>query len=206
MKKAVIITTAIFFVLLVLLFITAIVISFKTIKPTTEAINRDLASYFSKIIYIPEGIPPPQQILDKTEYFWEMETPQGEVTGIRLKYDPSFTKGKNTIQVTLEMLENGDPSIFNKVLPAVISDKQSLDSARDPQKANLNANQELGYEKLSLFTKQETNQTTKIIWEFKKESLGDEVNKEYSKLYKIPTALFKILYNIPSLTLSLLAG
>lgn len=206
MKKIVIASFATVFALIVLLFITSIFVSFKTIKPTTEAINRDLKNYFSKIIYIPEGIPPPQQTLDKTEYFWEMETPQGEVTGIRLKYDPSFTKGKNTIQVTLEMPENGDPSIFNKVLPAVISDKQSLDSARDPQKANLNANQELGYEKLSLFTKKETNQTTKIIWEFKKESLGNQLNEQYSKLYRYPPALLKILYNIPSLTLGLLAG
>ena len=206
MKKIVIASFATIFALLVLLFIIIISVSFKTIKPTTEAINRDLASYFSKIVYIPEGIPPPQQTLDKTEYFWEMETPQGEVTGIRLKYDPSFTQDKNTIQVTLEMPQNGDPSIFNKVLPAVISDKQSLDSARDPQKANLSANQQAGYKSIKLLVLPETNKTAQIVWEFDKFNLPDDLKSKYKRLEKFPPGVLKFLYTLPHFILSLFSA
>src|SRR3990167_614197 len=206
MKKAAIVIAALFVLVIIITMAAAISISFKTIKPTTEAINRDLENYFSKIVYIPQGIPRPIQGFDTTDYFWEMETPQGEITAIRFKYDPSFTKDKNTIQVTLEMPQGEDPSIFHKVLPAVLSDKQSLDSARDPEHANLNASQNTGFEKLSLFIKKETNQTTKIIWDFKKESFGEKTNQEYAKLYKYPPGILKLLYNIPNFLISMVAS
>lgn len=206
MKKAVIICTALTLVLICAVLIAALIISFKTVKPATDAINRDLEKYFSKIVYIPQGIPRPTQTFNETSYFWEMETPQGEVTAIKLKYNPAFTKDEDTIEVILEMPENGDPSIFDKVLPAVIADKQSLDSAQDPQKANLGTNENAGYNKISLFTKKETNQTTKIVWDFKKEQLEDKLNEEYKKLYLYPTTLLKILYNVPHVVIDLLSA
>lgn len=206
MKKAPVITAVLISLSIFAVFILAIFISFKTVRPTTESINHDLENYFAKIIYIPSHIPRPMQDFDFTEYFWEMETPQGEVTGIKVRYNPAFTKDQNIIQVTLEMPQGGDPSIFNKVMPAVIADKQSLDSARDPLKANLGSNESAGYEKITLFVKNETNQTTKIVWEFKKQSLGEEINKKYARLATYPIGLLKWLYGLPHLVLSLLAA
>lgn len=188
-----------------MLMIAAIVYSFSTIKPTTEEINKDLAEYFSKVIYIPKGIPPPIQGFAETIYFWEMETPDKEVIGIRLKHDTGFAKDKNTIRLILEKEEKGDPSIFNKVLPAVIADKQSLDAARDPQKANLSANQHAGYNNITLSVLPGSGQTAQVIWEFGKSNLGDDLTAEYNRLGNIPPGLLKFLYTLPHFILSFLS-
>ena len=154
---------------------------------------------------IPEGIPPPAQGFDETSFFWEMETIEKEVTGVRFRYTPAFSKRQDTLVATLEMPEGGDVSIFDKVLPAIISDSQSLKSALDPQKANLSANIQARYQKIILSVKPETGQTTKISWEFEKNTLTEDLSNLYLKL-KYPEPILRILYSLPHLTFSLLGA
>lgn len=205
MKKLLVAAGALSLIFIILA-VAAIIYSFSTVKPTAQAINQDLAEYFSKVIYIPKGIPPPIQGWQGTIYFWEMETPQNEVGGIRLKHDTAFSKNQKTIKLILEKEEKGDPSIFLKVLEAVIADKQSLDSARDPQKANLSANREVGYNNIKLSIIPATSQTTQIIWEFDKSNLPQTLQAKYQKLESIPEPLLRFLYGLPHFILSLFSA
>lgn len=206
MKKKIVILLCTLILASLIIITMAVVISFTTVKPTTEAINKKLVKKFAKIIYLPERIPSPNISFEETAYYWEMETPQNEVTAIRFKYNTAFSKNDDKIIAVLELPENGDPSIFNKVLPAVISDKQSLQSALDPAKANLSANVNANYSSIKLALKSETSQTVKISWEFEKENLELELQSEYAKIAKLHPSLLKILYGLPALTISLLGG
>lgn len=203
MQKKIVIAISLFLTALILLAVATVIYSFAVVKPTTEAINKNLAEHFGKIVYIPEGIPPPGRDFNEITYFWEMETPAKEVTPVRFKYHTGFPKNQHTIQAVLELPEGGDPSIFGKVMPAVISDRQSLASARDPQKANLGANQAVGYNTLKLTLTETTNQTVKIIWDFEKEVFDEETRQLYAKLDKLPEPFTRILFALPSFVLSL---
>src|SRR3989344_7274124 len=184
----------------------AIYTSFVVVKPTTQLINDKLAStVFSKIVRIPQGIPRPSYDFSQTGYEWEMETNAGEVTAVRFNYNPAFSKDDNYIIVTLEMPENSDPSIFTKVLPAVISDEQTLKSATDPLKKNLNGNKGAGYEKIALEKDKKNNQTIKISWKYSKGNLPESIKQLYSKL-NYPQAVLKTFYKIPGFLVNLARG
>lgn len=184
----------------------AIYTSFAVVRPTTQEINDKLKTLvLSKIVRIPEAIPQPGYDFSQTSYEWEMETNAGEVTGIRFNYTPAFSKNDKDITVTLEMPENGDPSIFTKVLPAVIADEQSLKSATDPLKQNLNGNKNAGFEKIALEKDKKNSQTIKISWKYSKENLPEEIKSLYKKL-NYPQALLKTFYKIPNFLLSLARG
>lgn len=203
MKRILIIAGALI-LLLIAAFIFAIYFSFTTVKPTTEQINQELANYFSRVVYIPQGIPSPIMGFEETIYFWEMETLEKEVIGVRLKHNTGFDKNQKTIILTLEMEEKGDPSIFNKVMPAVIADQQSLNSARDPEKANLSTNKDVGYNSIKLSVIPERKQTTQVIWEFEKAILPEELKSKFKKLEKLPALGF--LYSLPHFILSLFSA
>ncbi len=203
MKKAIIIFVSILILLFIGTITTAIVISFKEIKPTIDSINSDLAKKFSQIVIIPDAIPGPARSLNETSYSWEMETPQKEVTAVRFSFTPAFFKNQNEITATLEAPENSDLSIFNKVMPAVVSDQQALTSAQDPLKANLSANSEIGYKELKIEANSKNNQTAKITWKFDKSTLASEILRKYQKINKYPDWLFKILYGVPQVVISL---
>ena len=126
--------------------------------------------------------------------------------GKHLYYNPAFVRNQSVILATLEMPEGGDVSIFNKVLGAVVSDKQSLNSALDIEKANLSANQDAGYSKINLSIKPETKQTIKITWEYDKSKLGNDLSQDYAKLAKYPPSLLGIFYGLPHLIIGLLGG
>ena len=204
MRRALLIVTIIF--IFITIFVAITIYSFSSIKPTTETINSDLASYFSKVVIIPKGIPGPSLDFKETAYIWEMETLEKEVVGVKLKHNTGFTKDQDKIILTLEMEEKGDPSIFVKVLPAIIADKQSLESARNPQKANLNANMSAPYQSLKLLLKPETEQTTRIVWEFKKTDLPQNLKNNYQKLQKIPSGVLGFLYSLPHFIIRLFAA
>lgn len=206
MKRTVIIVVVLLITLFSALIIAAEIISFTTVKPTARSINDSLASYFSKIVRIPKGIPPPGYDFDETTYFWEMETLEKEVVGVRFKHQTEFSKNKDTIEATLEMLENGDPSIFGKVLPAIIADSQSLNSAQDPKKANLLENPQIGYKSIELELKESTSQTTKIIWIFPKSNLTEDLKSLYNKFYNYPEPILRFLYGLSEFTLGLFRG
>lgn len=206
MKKAIILSIILGAVLFVAAISFSIYLGFKLVKPATQAINKGIASDLSKIVRIPEGIAPPMQDFNQTIYSWEMETPAGEVTGVTFKYTPSFTRKDDKIIATLEMPENGDPSIFNKVIEAIIADEQSLSAARDPQKANLTANGKSGYNSIKLAVSPKSGQTTKITWEFDKKNLSKQLNSSYSQINKVPNFSLKFLYGLPGFIIGLLKG
>lgn len=206
MKKILVISIISFFVVVIILFITATIVSFTIIKPTTESINKSIAKGLSKTVRIPTGIPSPTLTFDETVYSWEMETLDKEVTGVRLIHQTGFAKSQTKITVVLELAENGDPSIFNKVLPAIIADPQSLNSARDPQKANLSANETVGYSNIELSLRQSTGQTIRITWNFPKEKINQNLPNLYSKLAIYPEPLLRFLYGLPSIILGALSG
>lgn len=204
MKKIAIVAVSVFALVLVL-FIFAAVYAFKTIKPASETINQNLAQFFSQIIYLPPGVGPSLNF-EKTDYFWEMETLENEVVGIKLSHNTAFQKDQNIIYLSLEKEEKGDPSIFNKVLPAVIADPQSLAAAQDPPKANLEKNPKYAYNNIKLAVKPETNQTTKITWEFEKSKLPEDLKTQYQKLDATPPPLLRFLYSLPHFILGLFSG
>lgn len=188
-----------------LLVIAAIIASFTIVKPATEQVNQKLVQKFEKVVHIPEGIPPPIRGFEETVYFWEMETPQNEVGAVRFRYTPGFSKNQSNIEAVLEMPQGGDPSIFNKFLPAIIADERSLKSALDPDKADLSPNEEVGYQQIKILLTSQTKQTVTITWVFEKATLG-EVSQEYDKLAKIPAPLLKVLHSLPHLILGLLSA
>jgi len=104
------------------------------------------------------------------------------------------------------MPEGGDPSIFNKVLAAVVADDQTVKSAQDIERANLAANQKAGYSKIDLMIKPETKQVLKISWTFDKNDLEEDLKKDYQGLSKYPKPIFGFLYGLPSLIMGLLSG
>lgn len=185
--------------------ILVIIASYSIVKPQTTQLNLDLGQKFSKIIAIPEKIHAPQFGYNQTIYRWEMETPQNEHVDIDLTYNPAFSKNEDTIVLTLDSPQGSDPSIYRKVLPALIVDTQSLSAAQDTAHANLNANKDIGYSKINL-TLDKAGQTTKISWEFKKANLGDKIQNDYNNIYKIPNALFKILFPIPNIIVDIFKG
>lgn len=205
MKKYILISLAAIFVLLILFFVWVVQMSFTKIKPTTEVINQKLASeVFLKIIRIPEGIQRPSFDFEKTAYMWEMETSAGEVTSVIFSYTPAFDKNSKEITAVLEMPEDGDSSIFTKVLPAVIADEQSLKSALDPEKANFGASEQARFSKLALSINK-NKQTTKIMWTIPKENLPQNIKEEYSKLsYGAKT--LKKLYSLPGFIIGIFKG
>ena len=194
MKKF-ILTFVILSVVLFVLILGAVFYSFSTVIPTTKSINRDLGKYFSTVVNIPNGIEPPVQTFDQTIYQWEMETPQKEVIGIKLWHETVFESGKKTINLTLEKEEKGDPSIFEKVLPAVISDKQSFDSAIDPIKSNTEATASAKYKSVKVAEVSQSGKTTKIEWQFEKDNLPQNIKEEYKKLENLHLPI-RFLYSL----------
>ena len=206
MKKVTLIVIISTILILLGLLIATVVISFTLVKPTTDSINQKLTTKFAKIVRIPKGIPPPVRGIDITSYFWEMETLEKEVTGVRFMYDPAFLASEKEIVAILEMPDGSDASIFNKVLAAVVADQQTAKSAQDVEKANLGANSQAGYRKIDLSIKPDTNQVIRITWTYKKKDLGDDLVGDYQKLSKYPKPIFGLLFGLPGLILGLLAS
>ena len=207
MKKKILLSILFLVLILVSAAVYATVIAFTKVKPAADNINRSLSwDSFSKTVAIPKEIPPPSMDFNETAYLWEMVTPQNETTAIRLKYNPAFSREDRVIKLTLEMPGKGDPSIFNKVLPAIITDKQSLEAAQNPQEAQLSENKEAGYKSLNIQVLKENNQVVRFEWEFNKDELKEEIKDEYGKLEKYPKPLLGFLYGLPSTILRLLAA
>lgn len=193
MKKIWIIISIVIFSVIAL--VVAIVISFKVVKQTTDKINFALKDNFKTIVTVPKEIPPENKSFTKTAYIWDMETPAGEVTGVKFTHDTAFAKETNQIAASLEMAGT-DPGLFAKVLPAIIVDKQSQDAALDSQHRNLNANAQAGYQKIEVFTPPNTDHVTKITWYFDKNYFVNKNEGLYQKIYKYPTTILSSLYKL----------
>lgn len=196
MKKPFLIILITIILLTSCLIIAAITISFKVVKQTTDKINASYKNQFQQIIRIPDPIPP-QKSFHTTSYTWDMETPSGEVVRVKFTHDTGFSKKISTIIATLEMPEGEDPSIFNKVLPAVVSDKQAYLSAADPKTANLGENKEIGYKKINLYeVENREGQVSRITWEFEKNIFVEKNKDLFEKIYEYPEGITKTLYSL----------
>ena len=205
MKRFLIISSIATLIFVAVILITAIVFSFVVIKPTVESINKNLASEFSKVVAIPTQVTSLSQFFDETTYKWEMETPEKEIVGVIFKHTTGFSKDQNLVQATLTVPEGGDISLFSKVLPAIIVDRQSLYSAENPQKANLEANQEALYNSIAISTNA-AGQTKKITWTYDKANFNSNLLNLYSKLKKFPEPILRILFSLLITTLNILGS
>lgn len=178
---------------LIFAFLFAVIISFKVVKQTTDKINLALKDNFQTIVRIPAPIPPETKGFYQTIYIWEMETNALEVVKVRFTHDTAFSKATGQITATLEMEQGGDPSVFDKVLPAIIADRQTIISITDPNKINLNANREQGYDKIE-FTKSNTDKVIKIVWQYNKDVFVSKNQNLYKKIYSYPQKIFEGLY------------
>lgn len=185
----------------------AIYASFSTVKPATEKINKGLETAFSKVVRIPvESIPRPSLDFEEITYLWEMETLEKEVIEVRFRYTPSYPSEDKEVIATLEMTEKGDPSIFDKVMPALVADEQSLNSARDPQKANFGPNEKAGYSKLEIAKDSRGDKTVKIKWTYDKNLINNNLKEDYQKIAKYPNSILETLYALPSFLVGLVKG
>ena len=200
MKKVLIVTATVFLALGIITFIVAVVISFKVVKQTTDKINFAVKDQIQPLVRIPSVIPPETKSFDKTIYIWEMETKEGEIIKVKLTHDTAFSQKVDKVNMVLEM-DGGDPSVFNKVLPAVIADKQTIISIVDPKRMNTESNPDAHYNKIDFTTKPETGQVTKVIWEFNKEFLTSRNEDLYNKIYSHPEPILKGLYKLQRIIL-----
>lgn len=206
MKKKILIVLSLIILIGIASAVWAISQAYTVVKPTADTINKNLEENFSKIVRIPELIPRPNIDFSNVVYSWEMETTEKEVIGVNFSYTPSFLKEENQIVATLQIPENGDPSIFDKVLPALISDDQSLNGARDPLKENLGPSDKAKYLKINITRDPKSLKATKIVWVYNKEMLSEETKKNYQKLNNYPQPVLKFLYSLPSFLISLAKG
>lgn len=187
--------------------IAAIVFAFTKTKPTTERINRRLTDKFQKIVRIPTDIVIAKYTFDETLYIWEMTTPQNEAVPVRFTYNPDFLKTLEKMEATLEMVTGGDPSIFDKVLAALIADEKTLKAVQDSENAEFSPNPDAGYTSYQLFLDTHTGKVVKIVWEFEKQSLADdETKKLYTQLNSLPPKAVRVLYEVPQVILGVLQG
>ena len=206
MKKFLLISAGIIILLLFITFIAALIISFKLVKQTTELINGDLKNNFGVVVRIPKEARPTYKSFSTTVYSWDMETNQNEVTTVIFKHDTGFSESQNTIKASLEMTQTGDPSLFNKVLPAVISDKQSLFSAQNRDKPKLDPNPDVGYKKIDIYAYEgNTQHVSKISWEFDRDNIGKSTLPLYEKLQSHKEWQIRALYSLQSFTLKILS-
>ena len=206
MKKWVVAIGA--FVVIFLVLITAtIVFAFVKTKPTTEKINRQLTETFQKVVRIPTDIVIAKYTFDETLYIWEMTTPQNEAVPVSFTYNPDFLKTQGKTQATLEMVSGGDPSVFDKVLAAVIVDGKTLKAVQDSENADFSPNPQIGYTSYQLFLDPHTGKVVKIVWEFEKQNLIDDKTENlYTQLNSLPPKAVRALYEVPQVILGVLQG
>ena len=107
----------------------------------------------------------------------------------------------------MEIGEGQDPSLFNKVLPAVIADKQAVISIADSNRANLGKNEQIGYEKIELYQIEgRPGQISKIIWYLDKDKIIAENQQLYTNIYKYPPILSKTLYSLQKFIITLFSS
>ncbi|MCR4324513.1 MAG: hypothetical protein NUV69_02405 [Candidatus Curtissbacteria bacterium] len=182
--------------------LSSLVLSLFVIKPTTDQISQKLREQFQTIIIIPEEIPPPAKSFNETAYYWQMITPEGEIAGVIAKYENGFKKSDNSLKITLEKEENGDPSIFHKLLPHLIVDEKSKKAAEDPEKVQVKPEPQDTYKSVSVFVTPDSKKTARIVWEVDRPQT-EELNNLYSRLNKYPEGFVKILFNLQKTTLDL---
>ena len=200
MKKIILLTLGAFFLIFIVVFIIAFIMSFKVVKKNTDSINASLKKEFARIVLIPDVVGPSFKSLETVSYKWDMVTNENEITPVEFTHDTAIARNQNKIIVILQMPEGADPSIFHKVIPAVVSDAQTVSGLEDLEDANLGPSEELGYNKVELY-KSTSGKVIEIVWEFDKDKLTKDSKVYYNNLYQYPEWLVKILYTTQQSTL-----
>src|SRR3989344_3824779 len=200
MKKIVLFTLGSIFLIFITIIIFAFILSFKVVKQNTDKINEGLKKEFAQIVRIPDVVGPNFKSLGKVSYKWDMITNENEVTPVEFIHDTAIARNQNKIIAMLQMPQNADPSIFHKVIPAVVSDTRTVLAIEDPEDANLGPNEQIGYNGVEL-NHSSSGKVIEIVWEFNKEKLVKGSQVYYDKLYEYPEWLVKNLYTIQQSTL-----
>ena len=200
MKKIILFALGAIFFIFIILFIIAFILSFKIVKQNTDKINEGLKKGFAQIVRIPEIVGPNFISLDRISYKWDMITNENEITPVEFIHDTAIARNQNKIIAILQMPQGADPSIFHKVIPAVVSDTKTVTQLENPEQINLGPNEEIGYNKVEL-NHSSSAKVIEIVWEFDKEKLAKSSQIYYDKLYEYPEWLVRILYTIQQSTL-----
>ena len=129
-----------------------------------------------------------------------------EIVPVKFFYSLSIPPQDKEIIATLEMGSGGDPSVFEKVLPALIADEKSLLASQQPQESDLGGNEKVGYSSIDLAQDKEKAKTVKITWVFNKENLSSDLKNKYKEVNSFPVGITRVLYSIPSLVIAVLGG
>lgn len=183
-----------------------IILSFVYVKSTTDQIVRLERDYIVKLIRIPNAVPPSNPLWNSISYVWEMETNQAEITKVRVNQSTGFSRYEDKIIVSVQREIGSDPSIFDKVIPAVINDQQTLNSAFTKNNKNFGKNDEFGYEKIEIAYNDTGEKVDKVTWEFDKSKLPANLNAQFSRLNRFPEGFVKTLYNIQKGVILLLSA
>ncbi|MBI4037919.1 hypothetical protein HY382_02650 [Candidatus Curtissbacteria bacterium] len=204
MKKSLLIFAILVVTSVLLLIFTCVYLSYKFVRPQIKAFNLSLEDEFTKVVNIPRESARLSLSFNDVNYFWEMETTQNEVVGVIFRYNPDYLGESKEIVAKMEMAEGADASIFNKVLPALIIDPESLAYAQDKIKEISSVSLNKNYKDITV-ERNENNQATSVYWTFERIKIVDD-SKPYSKLNNYPKTLLKILYEIPNTIVGLFAG
>ena len=194
MNKKLLIALGSLVVFFIISIVFIIVFSFSYVKKNTDAIIRLERDKLVNLIRIPNAVPPSNPNFYSITYTWEMETLEKEVTSVRVISETAYSKIQNKILVVLEKPEAADSSVFNKVLPAVIVDKKSLNVALSQDQQTYAAGEGDFYNFVKI-ERDKNLKVVKVIWEIDKEKFTIN-NQHFENLNKLPGNLFKILYNI----------
>ena len=207
MRKALLISLVAIIIVFILTIIIAIVLSFKIVRQTTDNINFALKQNFQSIVNVPTPVPPETRTFDQTTYIWEMETDAHEIVKVQFKHDTNFSKKSNQMVATLEMPSAGDPSLFDKVLPAIVTDRPTLSSLVDIHHPNVGQSPDNLYESVEL-TKSPINsdKVVKITWHLNRNNFVNKNENLYKKIYSYPEPIIKALYSLQRAIIEIFSG
>lgn len=159
-----------------------------------------------ELVKIPDIIPPETKSFYTTTYIWEMETNQGEITKVKFIHDTAFDKDTKDFYATLEMENNQDPSLFNKILPAVIADRQAINSIENLTKVD-SEDQEIRHEKIELFEIEgRKGQISKVNWQLDRQQIIFQNSQLYQKIHQYPTKVLKTLYGLQGFIITIFSS
>lgn len=200
MKKAILLSAATFILIFTVILISAFILSFKVTKKNTDKINESLKKEFARIVRIPEVVGPNFKSLQTVSYKWDMVTNENEITPVEFIHDTAIARNQNKIIAILQMPQGADPSVFHKVIPAVVSDTRTVSALEGLEDSNLGPSEEIGYNEVKL-NHSTSGKVIEIVWEFDKDKLVKDSKDYYNKLYQYPEWLVKILYTTQQSTL-----
>ena len=162
-------------------------------KPNSRIITQELNLQLKKIVNIPEGLSTGTSY-DKNSFTWEMITPEKEVVGVNFDYDPAYPKYKDKVAASLEMAEGGDPAIFDKALPALVADENSLRVVMGSGGSESSTAAGLKYSRINV-VHDSSGRVIKVIWDISKSSLKEN-RVDYSSLSNFPDFALRHLYSL----------